>query len=265
MASAQPPKSLSNARSYFAQFSYPITKSEAIYWQSPFAPSRHSRSNRESSLIRKQRFVFSKPKWQIAKKIGESLSHIPTIQAIFVTGALSMDNCPEDDDIDIMLVTRPHTLWLTRAIVVVYLTLKNLRRPPSLPEHSSPRVKDKICDNLYLDANSLRLTTNDLYIAHEILQAKCIFDRGGIHHQFLAQNSWVKKYLPVAYKQTLSSLVMLSRNEASRPNLLFKILNSLFFLLQYSYMKPKITQEKITLGSAFFHPRSSISASQDAF
>lgn len=258
---------LNNARSYFAQFDYPITKAEAIFWQSPLSPSRHparkARAERlelreGSSTNRKQRLVFSKPKWQIAKHVGRSLSRIPTIQAIFVTGALSMDNCPEDDDIDLMIVTSPHTLWLTRVIVVLYLTLKGLRRPPSLPEHSSPRVKDKICDNLYLDTKHLTLDIKNLYLAHEILQAKCIFDRGGIHHQFLSQNPWVKKYLPMAYTQTLKQAKSNVRYLIHDTKYIIQILNTLVYFVQYLYMRPKLTRERVGEGFAFFHPRENV-------
>lgn len=258
MASVPKSQLLSNARSYFAQFDYPITKNEAIIWQSRFSPPCHPERSEGSSTNRKQRLIFSKPKWIIAKRVGQSLSRISTIQAIFVTGALSMDNCPQDDDIDLMIITSPHTLWITRVFVVLYLTLRGLRRPPSLPEHSSPRVKDKICDNLYLDTDNLQLTTHNLYLAHEILQAKCLFDRGGIHYEFLAQNSWTKKFLPIAHTQTLKQTKSNVRYLIHDTKYIIQILNILAYFVQYLYMRPRLTRERVGEGFAFFHPRNGI-------
>src|SRR3990172_3826464 len=228
MASSSLPQlknnSLANTLSYFARYDYPLTYTKIRRWSSkslPLAPSpgqRHEQSEnlgegwgevqkkdgfyflsgyQNSIHLRKQRAKFSKPKWLIARRVGDKLSKIPFIQAIFVTGALAMSNCPEDDDIDLMIIASPHTLWLARFLV--HLSLGSLRRRPSLP-HTSPLSSNKICDNLYLDTNNLIVHEHSIYTAHEILQAKCIFDRGGVHRQFLLSNSWVKKFLPVAYK-----------------------------------------------------------------
>ena len=283
MASSSLPQlknnSLANTLSYFARYDYPLTYTEIRRWSSkplPLAPSPGQRHEQSENLgegwgevqkkdgfyflsgyqnpihLRKQRAKFSKPKWLIARRVGDKLSKIPFIQAIFVTGALAMNNCPADDDIDLMIITSPHTLWLTR--LLVYLNIHSFRRKPGVK--IAPGL---ICDNLYLDANSLRLTANNLYTAHEILQAKCIFDRGGTHYGFLTANSWAKDYLPVAYSESLKNLKfnnldLISNLKFKISNLLFPI-NLLLFWLQYLYMKPKMTTERVGLGYAFFHPQ----------
>jgi hypothetical protein len=103
-----------------------------------------------------------------------------------------------------------------------------------------------------------------LYTAHEVLQAKPIFDRGDIYAKFILANSWTSRYLANAYKSASSSVSSsksppppqqptLSFRAKSR-NLFLKFLNSFAFHLQYHYMKSKITHETITLHSAYFHP-----------
>jgi len=197
------------------------------------------------SAIRKTRELISAPKWTLAYQVINKLARIPTIQAVFVTGSLSMSNCQESDDIDLMLITTPYTLWLTRALVVVYLSLKKLRR--------NRVTRNRICDNLYLETGSLSLSNRSLFVAHELLQAKCLFDRSSVHKQLLLANPWVQSYLPVAYSETLKKL----------PSPLF-IYSSYFYLapanlvayiFQYLIMRHKITSEKIGLNFAFFHPR----------
>lgn len=168
-----------------------------------------------------------------------------------------MNNCPRFDDIDIMIVTTPHTLWLIRLLVVCLLKVLHLRRPPHLSKHSSTRVNNKICDNLYLDFDHLAMKpcNNELYLAHEVLQAKCLFDRGGVHRQFLLQNSWAKKYLPIAYSETLKQCNHEAMKQFKTNISLFTI-NYLLFTIQYLYMRPRLTHEKVGLGYAFFHPES---------
>ncbi len=278
------PLSLRKTLVYFDKYDYPLTLDELRYWNSPISPSsvppltakprtesEKLRGGKEKGVIykngyyflpgrsrlvklRHQREKFSKAKWLIAKKVGESLKKFPTISAVFVTGALAMNNCPKDDDIDLMIITYPNTLWITRLFVNLYLW--RLRRFPG--QTSAP---DKICPNLWLDTNNLVLHTHNIYTAHEILQAKCIFDRGSVHHQFLTQNSWVKKYLPNAYLSLLKLPSPTAKprareilGEGLRVRYWLWSLNLLFFAAQYAYMLPKMTTEKVSLHSAFFHP-----------
>lgn len=265
-------KVVRQTQAYFNHFRYPLTPTETWFWQSEstFTHSQISQYLKRhpasfSPRLRHQRQIYSKNKLNLASKVISGLSRIPTISAIFITGSLAMNNCPRYDDIDLMIVTNPNTLWLTRFIVILYLKFKHLRRNPNLPEHSSPRVSDKICDNLYLDLNHLAIEPsnhNELFLSHEILQAKCIFDRGGVHQQFLTANSWTKKYLPIAYFESIkkfknSHIELLNSNfKFQIVNYIFWPLNLLLFIVQYLYMLPHLTSEKISLGYAFFHPRS---------
>lgn len=276
MAWSRPPQSLLDTLSYFDEYDYPLTYSEIRTWSSVPLPLNPPPSLGEGCKgevqkkagyyflpgrqkivrLRKQREQFSQRKWAIAKKAGESLRKFPSITAVFVTGALAMDNCPADDDIDLMLVTRPHTLWLIRPWVLGQLV--NRRRP-------GERVADdKICPNLWLDERHLGIATSadgerNLYLAHEILQAKCIMDRGSVHRNFLHANSWTRNYLPTAYRE--SSKKLNSKNSDLIKNWKLKIanlvlwpLNVLFFAAQYLYMLPKKTTERVSLGYAFLHP-----------
>ncbi len=263
---------LNKVLSYSDQFDYPLTLDEIWFWQTgtTFSKKRILSLIKHSSLDTKHSFYYlpgrsrlaalrssreqiSQQKWAIATRVAKSFNHLPTIEAIFVTGALAMNNSPENDDIDLMVITRPHTLWLTR--LLVYFFLGRRRRPSSLPEHSSPRVANTICDNLYLDSDHLYIREHTLYIAHEILQTKPVFDRTGVTSKFILANPWVKDYLPIAYSESLKKL---APSEHSSRNLLgyfLAPLNAFAFASQYLFMKSKITSEKISLHTAFFHPR----------
>lgn len=216
---------------------------------------------------------ISKIKIDKATKIANLLSKIPTIKLICATGSIAIDNAKPDADLDLFIVTANNALWLTRPIVFVLLKTLRLRRTTKLPEHNSKKVKDKVCDNLWIDESALEIpeSKRNLYTAHEVLQAKPLFDRGDYYQKFIHANSWTKKYLANAYSHScggrnpssLSSRVSLlsSRAQSRDPfvilaNAGIHLLNKIFFFLQYLYMKPKITNETITLHSAFFHPNS---------
>lgn len=263
MASSLPLRQkLADTLAYFAKYNYPLTLDELWYWQHGTRFSKSKILSLSNGLkleirnlkLRQQRFKFSQKKWLIARRVGDKLSRIPTIAAVFVTGALAMNNCPKDDDIDLMIVTYPNCLWPTRFFVVIYLKLLKLRRQPPTTKSQRPTA-NRICDNLWLDTNHLAIIPHDLYRAHEILQAKCIMDRCNIHQRFLQENSWIKKFLPVAYNQQLKSLGQLKIRSIRSINPILYILNILFFAAQYLYMFPKKTTERVGLGFAFFHPK----------
>ena len=248
------PPSLRDTLAYFAKYNYPLTAEELWFWQHGtriskfkiFSLNSNFKFQNSNWQLRKQREEFSKKKWLIAKKVGESLKKFPSITAVFVTGALAMNNCPKDDDIDFMIVTYPNTLWITRFFVNLFLW-SNRRLP------GQSQAPNKICPNLWLDTRNLKLEIRNLYVAHETLQAKVLWDRAGIHSQFLRTNSWVKKYLPVAFKFQTSNL-KIKPLISNFYYLIFWPLNLLFFLPQYLYMLPKMTSERVNLGFAFFHP-----------
>lgn len=238
---------------YFDKYDYPLTKTELEYWSGIAAQSRkYFFLPGRSYLVklRQQRAKFSQAKWHIARQVGEKLKKFPFIAAVFVTGALAMNNCPADDDIDLMIVTYPNTLWTTRLFVNLYL--HQTRRFPR-----QSRAPDKICPNLWLDLNHLALHTHNLYVAHEILQAKVLWDRAGVQYQLLKQNEWVKNYLPNAFKVQGAGVANASRAmfKVQRNNYLLWPVNLIFYLVQYLYMRPKMTTEKVGLSYAFFHPR----------
>ncbi len=226
-----------------------LLKIHADYY---FLPDRSHLVN-----LRHNRTFLSRAKWIRAQRIGVSLSHIPTIQAIFVTGSLAVDNSDSHDDIDFMIITSANTLWVTRLLVVILLKFKNIRRDRGLPEHSSQKVEDKICDNLYLDTEHLYIPhspATSVYLSHEILQAKCLFSRSDCEFQFLDTNRWVSQYFPRAYSSQIKNYKPKPTKPKPVLHRVLSLLNLLLYISQYIYMRSKMTSERVGPGFAFFHP-----------
>ena len=206
-------------------------------------------STKDKYLLKKTRLTNQKIK--TVQKLVNVLKIVPSIKLIALTGSLSVNNPKKRDDIDLMIVVTPNTLWLTRPLVIFLTSTLSIRRKPR-----GMVTTNTICTNLWLDQLNLTVPKNkqNLYTAHEVLQTKPLFDRGGVHQQFVKKNIWTKKYLATAYNQ-IAKTSKISPLKVSQPNWLIEKLNLLFFKLQYLYMKPKITKEHITLHSAYFHPR----------
>lgn len=229
------------AEIYADLFDYPLTPSEARLWaiHLPSQPRHIKFTPRNLTSLRRQREKYAMVKSTIAVRASQRLSKIPTVAAVFLTGSVAAGNAKKGADVDLMVVTYPHTLWLTRLFIFSYLKITR-------------QLKNPICPNIFLDTDHLNITQQNLYTAHEILQSQCLFDRGGVESFWLKNNAWTKKYLPNAYRSKFS------RDTTFLPKTQFQILlpfELIVFVFQYLYMKPKKTNERLGLGFAFFHPR----------
>jgi len=215
------------------------------------------KGRKEIIELRKRRMGWSEKKWKIARGTAKKLRVIPMIKMVGITGALAMGNCEEGDDIDFLIITAADRLWLTRLILYVLAPILGIRRR----KPKEREVEDKICFNLFLEESSLQIQPENLFFAHEICQVKPIFWKDNIYEKFLWENQWVSNFLPNA-KNSLKFKVQSSKLGKKHPisqsaswRILISFFNTLAFKLQYLYMKPKITNEKVDRHQAFFHPK----------
>lgn len=177
-------------------FDYPLTKPEINRWLikgdsfaeagvSPYwnyLPGRAELVN-----LRRRRHLISQVKLKKLEKIIKIFKFIPFIKLVCITGALAMNNAEADDDIDLMIVTSSNRLWLTRLLALLLL-FPRLRR--------NKKINNRFCLNLWLDETSLAIKQRNLYIAHEICQARPILDRDQTYQKFITANLWYKQFLP---------------------------------------------------------------------
>jgi len=192
-----------------------------------------------------EREQISKRKLQLTKKIVTILKYIPTIQLIGVSGSLAMLNADEDDDIDLFIIAKNKTLWITRLFVLFILQVFGVRRA-----RNAKKTQDVVCTNMFIDETSLLLPKHmqNLYTAHEVIQMKPLFVREDMERKFLEANHWVQEYLPNAFAKGEGLRV---KGEERVP---FTLLESLARFLQLWYMKKHRTTEIITDTLLAFHP-----------
>lgn len=196
--------------------------------------------------LRRRREVYSQPKLKKARKVAAVLKFIPWIKLVGVTGALALENSDEGDDIDLMIITAPKRLWLTRGLVVTFLLLTSQYRRPG-------KVKDRICPNLMLSEDVLEFPDHDLFTAHEIVQMRPVFVRGNTYQRFVRANQWIKDFLPnVNRKSRIVNRPQQFNHSTIQP---FSFLENLAYKLQLKYMKKKKTVEITTPSVIRFHPQ----------
>ena len=107
---------------------------------------------------RKRREATSETLWPLALKYGRWLARLPFVRMVAITGALAVRNAAEDDDdLDYILVTARHRVWITRAFSILVVRLVRLGGI-------------EVCPNYVLAENTLEQTKQDIFMAHEVAQ-----------------------------------------------------------------------------------------------
>lgn len=212
---------------------------------------------KEKSVIqRKQRARTSEAKYYTARKVSRVVSAIPTIMFIGVSGSVAAKNASEEADIDLFVIVKHNTLWISRLLFLSSLAWMGLRR-----RKNTPSMRNKICVNMLVDEYSLLLPIDrqDVYTAHEIAQMKPLFDRQKTYTKFLKTNSWIRFLMPNALEEIFSLCQHAAWSQSRNSELLQRIIgNSLFELLakklQLARIHRTLTTETISHGLLAFHP-----------
>jgi hypothetical protein len=135
---------------------------------------------------RKQREQASDYLWPLAMRYGTWLGRLPFVRMVALTGALAMRNAAaRTDDLDYLIVTAPHRVWLARACAIIVVRLVKVRGAI-------------ICPNYVLAEDALEQDQKDLFIAHEIAQMIPIYGEA-LYQEFRAANRWADQELPNAH------------------------------------------------------------------
>lgn len=120
----------------------------------------------------------------LALRYGVWISRLPFVRMVALTGALSMRNAVENDDLDYLVVTTAGRVWLARAAAIVLVRVIRLRGI-------------EICPNYVLGEDALAQKRQDVFIAHEVTQMVPLFGHD-LYRQMRGANGWVSSHLPNA-------------------------------------------------------------------
>jgi len=196
---------------------------------------------------RKQEKIY-KEKMGLAKNLANKLSIFRSILFIGVSGSVASEYPKSKDDIDIFIICKKNSLWVTRAGVMAYVWFMKIPHR----KRGKKGKRNEFCFNLWLDENELKMPKGkqDLKNAMDAILVKVLINRENIWERFWGENKWIGKYLALSYKKN-KKLNVKDGNEGS---VFLKLINLLFFWGQYWYMKKRITNEIVDINKAFFHP-----------
>ncbi len=193
---------------YSDLFDYPLTPAEAAYYLSGLTATADdvcacvARSPRLAEQIivldglfalrgrealiaqRRDRAAASDRLWRRARRFVRILRLMPFVRMIAITGALAMENCTADDDIDVMIVTAPDRVWLTRACAILLVYAGRLGG-------------DTLCPNYVISERALTLNKHTLFVAHEFTQMIPVYGFE-VYQRLRAANPWLQSLLPNA-------------------------------------------------------------------
>jgi hypothetical protein len=134
--------------------------------------------------LRAARAEASARSWPRARRCGRLLAHLPFVRMAAVTGALAMNNVPDGDDVDLILVTAPGRVWLARAFAIAVVRAAKL-------------FNMTLCPNYLLAETRLQQDQRDLFVAHELAQMIPLAG-SDVYWRMRAANGWAANFLPNA-------------------------------------------------------------------
>jgi len=153
---------------------------------------------------RHRRYRLAERKFLKARRLAKWARLLPSVRLVAVCNSLALSNADTESDIDIFIICRPGTLWVTRLLLAGTLQLLGLRPRPG-------RHADTFCLSFFLseddlDISRLALPSGDTYLLYWIASLVPLYDAGGVMSSFMAANSWVRVFLPGLFGQETGSI-----------------------------------------------------------
>ncbi|MFO0703376.1 MAG: hypothetical protein U0525_01485 [Patescibacteria group bacterium] len=208
-----------------------------IYWTSGVDPSD------------KKNYIYSDVKIAKNKLILSLLSKIPSILFIGITGSCAHEISKVDDDIDLILVTKKNSLFVTRALVLFISHLFGKRRTISGP------VKNKLCVNILLEDGNLVVPypKRTMFSVREMVNIRSYCDKNFIKDKLIISNKKLMQQFTPNFKMEYDAFAK-KNNIQMIANIFSKNINSTLMFIELWYLKPKVTNELVNSRQLWFHP-----------
>jgi len=201
-------------------------------------------------------------KMKKAQKLVKKLSKkFKNILFIGVTGSVAAGFPKKNDDIDLFIIVKSNTLWITRFWIRIFVALHKIPHR----KFGKTEKKDEFCFNMWLDESALEIPKNrqNLRNAVDMVLMKKVYDRENTYFKFLKANGWAKKFVATPYCSKLQEnlpILFKSPSSATAEVSLFdkrgtKTLNFLYFVFQYLYLKLKCRDDLVDLHRAMWGVR----------
>jgi hypothetical protein len=231
---------------YFDLFDYPPTRAEVWRWL--FAPdpkykiqdTKYTIADVDSSItelvsagtlkeengfvyladrtglpaLREERYRHSVRKWRRARRWARVFGALPGVELVGIGNTLAFHAAKDASDIDFFIVTKPGTIWRTRALCAGLAALFRLRPTETV-------TRDKLCLSFFVTDDALDLAPLkhpgaelDIYLLYWIAQMTPLAGSSHAYDKFFEANAWVWKFLPntavrfVTYETNMTGRVL---------------------------------------------------------
>lgn len=200
---------------------------------------------------RKKGRIHAAKKYRYALRVSRFFARIPSILYVGLSGSVATGSACTEDDIDLFIITRKNTLFVTRLLLIAILLCLGKKRG----KHDT-KGTDKICLNMLIDESRLAFssTRHDLYTAREIAQMLPLVDRKGIQERFYRRNTWMKQFLPNCYPNKAVITPGDSRFVAITSLSVWYRIEQIVRKFQLFVMRKHRTTEIVSAGYMAFHP-----------
>ena len=202
---------------------------------------------------RKRRDEQSEKYLRKARILTQILKLIPWIKLVGISGGLAMNNADKGDDIDLFIITSKNRLWISRFLALGLLSLTGQRRKVG---YEGGKIAGKVCINTLLEEDRLDQKNKDIYLAHEVLQMRVLWQRDGIYGKYLEDNAWVFNFLPnwIGDARSPATVSLRGASHRATKQSILKTMEGIAKKFQLWYMKEPTGQERIEDGALYFHP-----------
>ena len=123
--------------------------------------------------------------WNIVHTYKNILWIIPWIWCICICNSLAMNNCHEQSDIDLFVITKKNRLWTARIFLTIITTLLKIRK-------NSKKHKEMFCLSFFVskeENNFLDIAIkDDIYLAYWIETLIPIVNKNNVFEEFIINN-----------------------------------------------------------------------------
>ncbi|MBS4027657.1 MAG: hypothetical protein KGZ58_03375 [Ignavibacteriales bacterium] len=120
---------------------------------------------------------------RLAKFMTQIIKRFPFVRAVFLSGELSKNIASKSGDIDFMIVTEEHRLWICRTLLILFKKIFLFNS------------KKYFCVNYFIDEKHLELKECNIFTATEIAHLKPLFNFK-LFKEYFTANDWIKEFFP---------------------------------------------------------------------
>lgn len=147
---------------------------------------------------RKRRYNYTDKKFKRAIMFAKFFRFLPSVELIALGNLIGAHNLRAGGDIDLLIVAKPGTIWVTRFLTVGLVKLFGLRP-------TKENAKDTLCLSFYATSDALNFENiaevKYLYFFYWLAFLTPIFDRGVLYSKLMHENRWITERLPNFFPQ----------------------------------------------------------------